>query len=452
MPTFSTPVPQEVLSVVSTLRRHGHEAFVVGGCVRDLLLGRRPKDWDVTTDALPQQTVALFSRVIPTGMKHGTVTVLSGGEPIEVTTYRKSGHALSEDSTCAVQPGVTLLEDLAHRDFTMNAIALDPVADKLVDPFLGAAAIAERRISAAGRATERFAEDALRAMRALRFMATLGFVLDDEVTAAIATARQGLSGVSVERFRDELLKILAAEQPRDALRLAQRTGALGVFLPELDAGVGCTQNRHHKYDVFLHTLVTVEHTAGDAIRRLGALLHDVGKPGTRLPYDDRPEEFSFLRHEQLGAEMTAAITARLKLSTDEQRRVVGMVEHHMFAADPDQKPASLRRFLRRVGPELVPDLLALRIGDIVGKGMGEDANAKLAPFIAALTRVQNEPRLLSTRDLAVTGKDVMQKLALPPGPRVGELLASLLEQVTENPELNTREALLALLAELPNRC
>lgn len=446
------PVPESVLFVVSTLRRYGHEAFVVGGCVRDLLLGRRPKDWDVTTSALPEQTVARFAKVIPTGMQHGTVTVLVGDAPIEVTTYRKSGHAPSKDAADAVQPGVTLLEDLAHRDFTMNAIALDPIAGTLVDPHGGAAAIVEQRIVGVGSALARFSEDGLRAMRALRFMATLGFTLDEEVIQAIVATRDVLARAAVERFRDELLKILAADKPQRALTLAQQTGALGLFIPELDAGVGCVQNRHHKYDVFTHTLVAAEHTTGDAIRRLGALLHDVGKPGTRAPYEDRPNEFSFLRHELLGAEMAAAIAERLKLSTDEKRRVVGMVEHHMFSAERGQKSSGLRRFLRRVGPELIPDLLALRIGDIVGKGMGEDAPAKLAPFIAALERVQSEPQLLSTRDLAIRGKDVMERLALPPGPRVGEVLSSLLEQVIENPELNNREALLALLSELPSRC
>lgn len=452
MHPFHTSVPESVLSVVSTLRRYDHEAYVVGGCVRDLLLGRRPKDWDVTTNARPEQTVALFAKVIPTGMKHGTVTVLIGDEPIEVTTYRKSGHAQSADDADAVQSGVTLLEDLAHRDFTMNAIALDPIAGTLVDPHGGAAAIAERRIAGVGSARERFGEDGLRAMRALRFMATLGFTLDEEVLRAIHATRDVLARVSIERFRDELLKILSGGNPRRALELAQQTGALGLFIPELDAGVGCVQNRHHKYDVFMHTLVTVEHTQGDAIRRLGALLHDVGKPGTRAPYDDRPNEFSFLRHELLGAELTAAIAERLKLSTVEKQRLVGMVEHHMFSAEPGQKASSLRRFLHRVGPELIPDLLALRIGDIVGKGMGEDAQAKLAPFIAALERVRSEPQLLSTRDLAIRGKDVMDRLGLPPGPRVGDVLAQLLEQVLENPELNNREALLALLSELPNRC
>jgi putative nucleotidyltransferase with HDIG domain len=261
-----------------------------------------------------------------------------------------------------------------------------------------------------------------------------------------------LGKVSVERFRDELLKLLGAEQPAAALEAAQRTGALGVFIPELGEGVGCTQNRHHRHDVWTHTVIAVEHTVGDPIRRLGALLHDVGKPVTRAPYEDRPGEFSFLKHELAGAEMAASIAERLKLSSAEQQRVVGMVEHHMFSSDPGQKPASMRRFLRRVGPELVSDLLALRVGDIVGKGLGETATEQVNPFREAIERLQQEPRLLSTRDLAIDGRDVMRELALAPGPRVGAALKALLERVTEQPELNTREALLALLPELPSTC
>jgi len=445
-------IPDPVTWVVATLQRRGYEAYVVGGCVRDLLMGRKPNDWDVTSSARPEETVALFPKVIPTGIKHGTVTVLVDGEPIEVTTYRSDGDYSDGRDSDTARFGDSLREDLSLRDFTMNAIAYDPVAGLLVDPFDGAKDISHRLVRAVGEAKDRFCEDGLRAMRALRFMATLRFELDLPVVDAIQSTLPLLGTVSVERFRDELLKLLGADQPHAALDAAQRLGALSLFIPELTDGVGCTQNRHHKHDVWTHTLVAVEHTVGDPIRRLGALLHDVGKPATRAPYEDRPGEFSFLMHELTGAEMTASIADRLKLSSAEKQRVVGMVEHHMFSCDPGQKPAGMRRFLRRVGPELVPDLLALRIGDVVGKGLGEDATAKVNPFREALERVQQEPQLLSTRDLAVEVADVMRELAVAPGPRVGEVLKSLLERVTEEPTLNTREALLALLPELSSNC
>jgi tRNA nucleotidyltransferase (CCA-adding enzyme) len=425
---------------------------VVGGCVRDLFMGRTPKDWDVTTSALPAQTAALFPKVIPTGMKHGTVTVLVDEEPIEVTTYRADGDYSDGRRPDEVRFGVTLHEDLSRRDFTMNAIAFDPTKEALVDPFGGEADIHRKLIRAVGEARDRFAEDGLRAMRALRFMATLELELEPSARLAIGETLHVLRKVSVERFRDELLKLLGAAHPAIALEGAQRTGALALFVPELDAGVGCTQNRHHRHDVWTHTVITVEHTVGDPIRRLGALLHDVGKPSTRAPYADRPGEFSFLKHELAGAEMTATIAERLKLSSAEKQRVVGIVEHHMFSCDPGQKPAGMRRFLRRVGPDLVPDLLALRVGDVVGKGLGEDATAQVIPFREALERLQREPQLLSTRDLAIDGHDIMRELAVAPGPRVGAALRALLERVTEQPALNTREALLALLPELPSGC
>ncbi len=449
---FRSHIPASVSSVIETLQQNGHQAHVVGGCVRDLLMGRKPKDWDVTTDALPAETAALFAKVIPTGMKHGTVTVLVDDEPIEVTTYRTDGDYTDGRRPDSVRFGVSLGEDLARRDFTMNAIAYDPRADSLVDPFEGKKAIVERKIRAVGRAEDRFREDGLRAMRALRFMATLGFELDATILIAVTATLNVLAKVSAERFRDELLKMLGAEHPRAALDAAQRTGALGLVIPELNEGVGCTQNRHHKHDVWTHTLVAVDHTIGDPIRRLGALLHDVGKPGTRAAYEDRPGEFSFLQHELTGAEMTASIAERLKLSSEQKQRVVGMVEHHMFTCDPDQKASNLRRFLRRVSPELIPDLFALRIGDVVGKGLGEDATGRVNLFREAIERVQHEPQLLSERDLAIDGRDVMRELALTPGPRVGTVLKTLLERVTENPELNTRDLLLALLPELPNNC
>jgi putative nucleotidyltransferase with HDIG domain len=452
MSSFRSQIPTPVLWVVETLQRNGHHAHVVGGCVRDLLMGRAPEDWDVTTSALPAETAALFPKVIPTGMKHGTVTVLVDEEPIEVTTYRSDGDYSDGRRPDDVRFGASLHEDLSRRDFTMNAIAFDPMAEVLVDPFDGAKDIGRGSIRAVGAARDRFSEDGLRAMRALRFMATLQFELDPSVRLAIAETLPILGKVSVERFRDELLKLLGAEQPAAALEAAQRTGALAVFIPELDAGVGCTQNRHHRHDVWTHTVIAVEHTVGDPIRRLGALLHDVGKPATRAPYADRPGEFSFLKHELAGAEMSASIAERLRLSSAEQQRVVGMVEHHMFSCDPGQKPAGMRRFLRRVGPELVPDLLALRIGDVVGKGLGEDGTEQVNPFSEALERLQREPQLLSTRDLAIDGRDVMRALAVAPGPRVGAALKALLERVTEHPELNTREALLALLPELPATC
>ena len=449
-------VPGAVRAICARLEQAGHEAFVVGGCVRDAILGRAAHDWDVTTSASPAQVKRLFARVIPTGERHGTVTVLQGGGgdgegmAVEVTTYRADADFAGAQAGDAARFGKTLDEDLARRDFTINAIALHPTSGKLVDPHGGQADLGRRQVRAVGSAAERFAEDALRVMRALRFSATLGFTVEEETLRAIPGALGRLADVAVERVRDELLKTLGAAAPSTALEAARATGVLGAVLPELLEGVGCAQNRHHRFDVWRHTLTAVDATHGDAVCRLGALLHDVGKPATRAAYEDRPGEFSFHKHELVGAEMAEGITERLKLSHAERKRVVGMVAHHMFSYEPGQRDASVRRFIQRAGLELIPDLLLLRAGDVVGKGFGEDAEARVTPLREAVARVLAEKSALSVKDLEIDGADVMQALALAPGRRVGEVLTALLERVVDDPQLNSREVLLALLPAVAN--
>jgi len=444
-------VAPAALEVCRRLVEGGHSAQIVGGCVRDVLLGRPAKDWDVATSAHPEDVQSVFRRTVPTGIAHGTVTVLIVGESIEVTTYRGEGAYSDARRPDHVVFGVTLEEDLARRDFTMNAMAYDPVVDKVVDPFGGRADLAARVIRAVGDPAARFAEDGLRVMRALRFAATLEFSVEPATEAAIPSALGSLARVSAERVRDELLKLLGAQKPSIGLEIAERTGVLGVILPELVEGVGVMQNRHHRFDVWRHTLASVDGTPGDAIVRLGTLLHDVAKPRTAAPKPDAPGEFTFYRHDSLGADMADAVARRLRLSNKERERIVALVAHHMFWYSPEWSDATVRRFIRRVGPELLPDLFALRTGDVVGRGFGEDPENELGELRRRVEKVMAEDQALSIGDLAVDGADVMRVLGVGPGPIVGDTLRALLEEVLEDPELNTRERLLERLAALASR-
>ena len=440
-------VAPPALEVCRKLAAAGHAAHVVGGCVRDVLLGRAAKDWDVATSALPDEVQRLFRRTVPTGLAHGTITVLVGKEHVEVTTYRGEGAYSDARRPDHVTFGVSLEEDLARRDFTVNAIAYDPLADVRVDPFGGQRDLEARVLRAVGDPEARFREDGLRVMRAVRFAATLEMEVDPATEAAIRPALPSLARVSAERVRDELLKLLGAPRPSRGLRIAQRTGILDVILPELVEGVGVTQNRHHAHDVFEHTLAAVDGTpAGSGpLVRLGTLLHDVGKPRTAAPKEGAPGESTFYRHDEVGARMSDEICRRLKLSNAERERVVALVGHHMFWYSPEWSDATVRRFIRRVGPELLGDLFALREGDVVGRGRGEDPESELGELRRRIDKVIADAQALSIGDLAVNGQDVMRVLGVPPGREVGDTLRQLLEQVTEDPSLNDRERLLALL-------
>jgi tRNA nucleotidyltransferase (CCA-adding enzyme) len=428
-------VPPGARRVVERLQAAGHQAVVVGGCVRDALLGRTPGDWDVATSAHPDEVVRIFRRTIPTGLQHGTVTVLEGKEPIEVTTFRGEGAYSDARRPDHVVFGVTLEEDMSRRDFTVNAMAFDPVAGTLHDPFGGRQDLDARVIRAVGDPEARFREDGLRVMRAVRFAAVLEFRLDEATLAAIPGALGSLAKVAAERVQVELLKLLGARKPSLGLVPLQTSGILGVILPELLPAIGQAQNRHHAHDVWSHTVAVVDATPGDPVRRLGALLHDVAKPKTAAPKPDAPGEFTFYRHDQVGAQMTDAICRRLKLSNDDRERVTAMVAHHMFWYTDEWTDATVRRFVQRVGAGLLPDLFALRQGDVIGRGRGEDPETELAELRARTERVLAEKQALAIGDLAVTGNDVMEALGVRGGNVMGDTLNALLERVVEDPAL-----------------
>lgn len=450
-------IPAEVQAVCARLRKAGHQAHLVGGGIRDLLLGRPPADFDVATDAHPEQVMSLFGArfAIPTGLQHGTVTVVTdipGDVParrnVEVTTFRGEGAYIDGRRPSSVTYVGSLEEDLSRRDFTMNAIGYDPISDVLSDPFEGQRDLAARRVRAVGDAETRFREDGLRPMRAIRQATQLEFEIDPPTLQAIGPTLDVFRKVSVERIRDEIFKMLGARRPSGGLELMRHTGMLADVLPELLEGVGCTQNRFHTHDVYHHTLAVVDATEGDAITRLGALLHDIGKPRARQPREGAPGEFSFFKHEYVGAEMTDAICRRWKLSNADRERVVALVQHHMFFYMPEWTDGTVRRFVRRVGPEVLPGLFALREGDIVGRGRNEDPESELGELRRRIAAVNVADAAMRVGDLAIDGRDVMRILGRGPGREIGVLLERLLERVLDDPALNTPDELARLLPEV----
>jgi len=445
-------IPAEVLGVCQRLRQAGHQAFIVGGSVRDLLLGRSPGDFDVATSAHPEATLRLFGSryAIPTGLQHGTITVLAGeaARHVEVTTFRGEGAYLDGRRPSTVTFSATLDEDLSRRDFTMNAIAYDPVAHALVDPSDGQGDIGRKTIRTVGNPVLRFTEDGLRPMRAVRQAAQLGFGLDPATHAAIPQAVASFRMVSAERIRDELRKLLLSSVPSHGLELMRQTGLLAEVLPEMLPTVGCVQNRFHKHDVYTHILATVDAAAPDFLVRMAALLHDLGKPKTQTPRENAPGEFTFFRHEQIGSEMAEVVCARLKLSTDERRTIVSLVAGHMFFYTPDWTDGTIRRFVRRVGSDMVPLLFALREADIASRGQGEDREGETRELRARISEVAADDATLRVTDLAIDGKDVMRLLDIPPSKRIGQILDELLERVLDDPTLNQKENLERLVRQI----
>lgn len=440
-------VPRDVLDLCERLRAHGKRAWIVGGCVRNLFLGRAASDWDVATDARPKELVAIFPRAIPTGIEHGTVTVVKAGHHYEVTTLRGEGTYSDGRRPDWVTFVDEITADLARRDFTVNAIALDPLDGKVIDPHAGRDDLERGVLRAVGNARERFAEDGLRVLRAARFVATLELSLDPETEAAIRPTLETYRKVAAERVRDEWVKAMKARSPSRAFEVMRRTGILEVTCPELLEGVGMEQNRWHAYDVWRHGLECMDACAGDPILRIAALLHDVGKPKTRA-WSDKTADYTFYDHDRVGAEIAEPVAAKLRFSNEDRARIVSLVRNHLFHYSNDWGDSAVRRWIRRVGRERLEDLYALNEADVRAKGRDcvADLDA-LAHLKVHVARVLAEGAALSTRDLKVNGHDLMRELGVSPGPVIGEILDALLEVVTNDPSVNDREALLAKARE-----
>jgi poly(A) polymerase/tRNA nucleotidyltransferase (CCA-adding enzyme) len=491
MSTYS--IPQPVIDTLKSLTEAGFEAHIVGGCVRDLLLHREPKDWDITTDARPEEVQKLFPESFyendfgTVGVK--TIPFLTTGSPdrehdvIEVTTYRIESTYSDRRRPDAVSFAKTLEEDLSRRDFTINAIAAAivtgnqksvtkgekpnyrlPITDNtqgqeivdliISDPFEGRKDLTSKTIRAVGDAEERFNEDALRMMRAIRLFSELSskknnelrmtdtgdWKIEDATLTAVKKCSDLITHVSMERIRDEFSRIILSPHPKGGIELLEETGLLHHIIPELEEGIGCGQNLHHIYTVWEHNLRALETCPSKKLHvRLAALLHDVGKPKTKRGDGYRS---TFYNHDHVGARMTRAILTRLRYQNEIVDKATLLVDYHLFYYNVGEvTEASVRRLVRKVGLENMPDLMAVRIGDRLGSGTPKAKPYKLRHLEYMIDKVSKDP--ISVKMLAIKGTDLMQELSLAPGPRIGAILDVLLAEVIEDPNLNTKESLLA---------
>ena len=438
-------IPRYISKIIKDIQTAGYEAYIVGGCVRDILMKKEPKDWDITTNALPEQMLKVFPEAKYEN-SFGTVLLpiraLAKGDEIkgkledvvEITTYRSEQGYSDRRHPDTVQFETELDKDLERRDFTINALALDPgKPEEIIDLFGGTKDIKLKIIRAVGEPSDRFKEDALRMLRAVRFSSQLGFELEPKTQRAIVKLAGSLKFVSKERIRDEFIKILASERPSEGIMLLHECKLLQYILPELEQGIGVNQDRHHIYPVFKHNILALKYCPSQEWPvRLAALFHDIAKPKTRKIIDNIA---TFYNHEYLGAKMTEKIMARLKFSSADQTRVVNLVKNHMFYYNVGEvTAASVRRLIVKVGKENLKDLIDLRIADRLGSGTPKAMPYKLRHLQYMMEKVQNDP--ISVKMLKLNGDEIMKILDIVPGPKIGAILDVLLGEVLEDPELN----------------
>lgn len=439
-------IPEKANYIIKTIQAAGFEAFVVGGCVRDSILGRVPGDWDITTSAKPEQVKELFQRTIDTGIQHGTVTVMLEKEGFEVTTYRIDGEY--EDSRHPKEVIFTpnLTEDLKRRDFTINAMAYNDDAG-LIDIFGGIDDINARIIRCVGEARERFSEDALRMMRAVRFSAQLDYEIEEKTAAAIKELAPTLKNISAERIQVELVKMMTSNHP-EKIRDAYRLGITEVFFPEFDKAMETEQNHpHHMYSVGEHIIHSVCNIDNDKILRLSMLLHDIGKPNT-LVIDEKGITH-FHDHPVVGEAMAKEILKRLKFDNDTIRAVSRLVRYHDYGNGVEPTMKIVRRGVNLIGDDIFPLLFTVRRADVCAQSMymHEEKMELIDKWEACYQEILKEGQCVSLKTLALSGKDLID-FGIKPGPELGEALNHLLEIVLDNPEYNTREKLLNILSEI----
>jgi putative nucleotidyltransferase with HDIG domain len=445
--------PDRLLRVLERVAGDQGRAYLVGGTVRDVLLGRGgDARFDVATDRLPEQVMAAFERVEPVGLAHGTVLVIEDHVPsgdqvpsgdglqLEVTTFRREGEYRDARHPDHVSFTHEVLEDLARRDLTVNAIAFDPISGTFHDPHGGARDLERRVLRAVGDPLARFREDALRPLRVARLAATLEMEPEPETRKAMSGVADRATLVAMERVREEWTRMLSARHPSEGIELLREAGLLELWAPEIAHTWGVTQNRWHAFDVYDHTLRAVDEAPADKPRvRWAALLHDIGKPVTRAGPEGAA---TFYGHAEVGARMADVLLRRFRFPNVEREAIVHLVREHMFEYRPEWSDAAVRRWLRKVGVEAVADLFDLRIADALASGVHSGFPVGLEAFRVRIERVLAASSARSIRDLLVDGEDVMRVLGVGPGPRVGEVLRELFDEVLEEPERNRREHLL----------
>jgi len=424
-------IPEFVSFIIKRLKDAGHQAFIVGGAVRDAYLNRPTFDWDVATSAIPQKITEVFNDTRHFSLKHGTVTLVDSGNHFEVTPFRGKKQSLDED--------------LSLRDFTIDAMAFDPETGRIIDPFCGMVDISRKLITAVGNPGSRFQEDPLRLLRAVRLSTELKFRIEKQTLKRLAFQAHLLHSVAPERIREELIKILVSPKPSTGFNLMVNTGLLRQFLPELLEGYLKRQNAYHRYTIFRHIMETVDCVEPDPVLRLTALLHDIAKPRVRKKIDG---VWRFYNHEKESAVLAAKILDQLKFSKDMIRKVTSLIRHHMIAYNSGWSDTAVRRLIRRVGPEDISDLIVFRRADIIAHGINNQDLDLLKELEQRIEEQLIGHVATNTRDLAIDGHEIMKILEMPSGPAVGRILADLMEKITDHPELNTREKLLGLLEEI----
>lgn len=453
----NTSIPQEVVNTIETLEKAGFEAYLVGGCVRDIFIGRKPKDWDITTNARPEQIQATFPKTVYENT-FGTVAIVDEKTTdetlkiIEITPYRTESTYSDRRHPDNVSFSDHVEDDLKRRDFTVNAIAINlskGAIKDIIDLYGGISDIRSKIIKTVGNPVDRFNEDALRMMRAIRLSVELGFTCNPDTFLAIQSHNILIKDVSMERIRDEFIKIIMSEQPRAGIEMLREAKLLQFIIPELESGIGIKQPQAHLYDVWEHLLRTVQHSADkgyDLEMRLSALFHDIGKPKTK-GFSRDTNQPTFYGHEVVGSRETRKILEKMKFSRATIEKVAKLVRWHMFFADPEQiSLAGVRRMVVNVGPENIWNLMDLRMCDRIGTGRPKEDPYRLRKYKSMIEEALRAP--ISVKMLKIDGKKLMEINNTPPGPKVGLILNALMEEVLENPELNTEEYLSKRSVEL----
>ncbi len=439
-------IPEVVSRVTSVLQDNGYEAYIVGGCVRDLFLGKTPKDWDITTNATPEQIISLYPETFYEN-SFGTVGVVTESEEptlkvIEITTYRIESGYSDKRRPDNVSFSVNIHDDLMRRDFTINAMAFDPKSGTLIDSFGGIEDLHKKQIKTVGNPEDRFNEDGLRILRAIRLSSELGFDIEEKTEKAIKDNSSLLNHISAERIRDEFIKVISSQNALQGIVNSHRLGVLSFIIPELEEGIGVEQTATHAYDVWTHLLKSLEHSINKEYPlhvKLAALLHDIGKPRSRR-FSTGKEKYTFYGHEVSGAKIAKSILERLKFPKETVEKVTKLVRWHMFFSDTEQITLSaVRRMIVNVGSDLVWDLMNVRICDRIGTGRPKENPYRLRKYKAMVEEALRDP--ISVQMLNIDGKRIMDVTRENPGPKIGYILNALLEEVLDNPTLNTAEYL-----------
>ncbi len=448
MKKIFTDIPRQIKEIARVLHVEGFQCFLVGGAVRDSIMGITPHEYDITTDAKPEDVQRIFKYTIPTGIKHGTILVIIDDMHVEITTFRSDGNYSDGRHPDNVEYASNIEEDLPRRDLTINAMAYNVLDGTLIDMFDGMKDIKRKIVKSVGNPYERFREDGLRIMRAVRFATKLNFDIEKETFEAITHSTGMLASIAAERIREEFNGILLSKNPYRGLELLRKTGVLPLILPELMQGFGVTQNKFHKYDVYYHILHTVQEVDPleteelTLLVRLAALFHDIAKPMVQKKVSKQDDPV-YYNHEVVGANVAKKIMKRLKYSNSEIDFVTLLVRQHMFYYQDEWTDGAVRRFMRAIGVENIKPLLRLREADRLGSGHRKDKESKAIPkLLSRIDKIIEEENAITVKDLKIDGNDLINEFNLKPSPLIGKILNYLLDLILDEPDLNNREFLM----------